>query len=284
MKAKTTLFEALISEAARFLDEDPCNRMGAAWGDERIWAAPLLGAAGGDDRIFELFKDKVDERHWLPAEAFAAGGYEAAASELSVVSWILPHNPVTKKENSLRTELTSERWARSRIFGEAANMELRDHITEFLRDAGYEAVAPMRLSGWTELESERYVYVSNWSERHVAHACGLGTFGLCDGLITPVGKAVRIGSVVLRGRIEPTPRPYTRHDEYCPFKIKKACGACIKRCPAGALSERGHDKRLCGAYLNQKTRPYVEERYGFKGYGCGLCQTAVPCSSGIPAF
>jgi epoxyqueuosine reductase QueG len=281
---ETSFFESLRSEAARFLDEDPCNRMGAAWGDERIWEAPLLGVARGDDPLFEVFKNKVDESHWLPVEAFAAGGYEAAADELSVISWILPHNPVTKKDNASRRELTSERWARSRIFGEAANVALRNHMTEFLRIAGCEAVAPMCLKSWSELKSERYVFVSNWSERHVAYACGLGTFGLCDGLITPLGKAVRIGSVVLRARLEPTPRPYTRYDEYCPFKTKKACGVCIKRCPVGALSPQGHDKMKCRAYLNGKTAPYVEEHYGFKGYGCGLCQTGVPCSSGIPAM
>ena len=280
--AETSLFESLHEEAALFLDENPCNRMGAAWGDERIWLAPLFGAARGEDPLFETFKDKVDERHWLPTEAFAAGGCQAAAEELSVVSWILPHNPTTKKDNASRTELTSERWARSRIFGEGANMALRDHLVAFLRSAGYEAVAPMRLKGWTELKSERYVFVSNWSERHAAYACGLGTFGLCDGLITPVGKAVRIGSLVLRARLKPTPRPYVRYDEYCPFKTKKSCGACIKRCPAGALSPQGHDKVKCSAYLGEKTAPYVNEHYGFKGYGCGLCQTGVPCASGMP--
>jgi epoxyqueuosine reductase QueG len=281
--AEASLFESLRDEAARFLDEDPCNRMGAAWGDERIWVAPLFGVARGDDPLFKTFKDKVDERHWLPAEAFTAGGRQATAEELSVVSWILPHNPVTKKDNASRTELTSERWARARIFGEGANMALRDHMIAFLQSAGYEAVAPMRLKGWTELKSKRYVFASNWSERHIAYACGLGTFGLCDGLITPVGKAVRIGSLVLRGQLAPTPRPYTRYDEYCPFKTKKSCGACIKRCPVGALSAQGHDKVKCSAYLGGKTAPYVEEHYGFKGYGCGLCQTGVPCASGIPA-
>jgi epoxyqueuosine reductase QueG len=140
----------------------------------------------------------------------------------------------------------------------------------------------MSLPGWRRLRSERLVYTSNWSERHIAHACGLGTFGLCDGLISPAGKAVRIGSIVLRGQIEPTPRPYIRHDEYCLFKADKTCGACIKRCPAGAITEHGHDKLLCSAYLDDKTAPYVQESYGFKGYGCGLCQTGVPCASGIP--
>ena len=279
------LFESICDEATRFLEEDPSNRMGGHLGEERIWSSPLLGAASGADPIFETFRDKVDERHWLPDEAFAAGGYAPVPSDqLSVVSWILPHTFITKKDNAQKKDVPSERWARSRINGEIANMKLRDTIVQFLRGAGYEAVSPMRLEGWTELKSERYVYASNWSERHIAHACGLGTFGLCDGLITPVGKAVRIGSVVLRAHLEPTPRPYTRYDEYCPFKTKHACGVCIKRCPVGALSEQGHDKRACHKFLDETARQYVETHYDIVGYGCGLCQTGVPCASGIPAF
>lgn len=279
------LFESIRNEAERFLKEDPGNIMRGTPGNEPIWSKPLLGVTRGDDPIFATFRDKVDERHWMPEEAFAAGGYaNIPPAELSVVSWILPHTDVTKKDNSLQKDLPSERWARSRIFGEHENNALRAHMVDFLKAKGYDVVAPMILKGWARMDSKRYVYVSNWSERHVAHACGLGTFGLCDGLITPVGKAVRIGSIVLRAHLEPTPRPYTRHDEYCPFKTKGTCGACIRRCPAGALSAHGHDKVLCSAYLDGKTAPYVEEAYGFKGYGCGLCQTGVPCSSGIPAM
>ncbi|MDR3230180.1 MAG: hypothetical protein LBT65_01965 [Synergistaceae bacterium] len=288
----STHLDSIQKEAERFLREDPGNLMGSLVreenkeensDDELIWATPLLGVARGDDPIFLEFRDRVDARHWTPAEAFAAGGYDPApAEELSVVSWILPHTPVTKRDNARQREWPSERWARSRIFGEAENNRLRDHMVEFLKASGHGVVAPMRLKGWTQMPSDRYVFVSNWSERHIAHACGLGTFGLCDGLITPVGKAVRIGSVVLRARLDPTPRPYTRYDEYCPFKTRGKCGACIKRCPAGALSERGHDKRLCSAYLDDATAPYVAENFKFTGYGCGLCQTSVPCTSGIP--
>jgi len=39
--------------------------------------------------------------------------------------------------------------------------------------------------------SEKYGYASSWSERHIAYVAGLGTFGFCDDLITPVGKAMR---------------------------------------------------------------------------------------------
>lgn len=49
----------------------------------------------------------------------------------------------------------------------------------------------------------------------------------------------------------------------------------------GAISEAGHDKLRREAHLN-RSRSYVNETYGFDGYGCGLCQVGVPCESGIP--
>ena len=65
-----------------------------------------------------------------------------------------------------------------------------------------------------------YVFASLLSERHAAYAAGLGTFGLCDGLITPKGKAMRCGSVVARIQIAATPRPYEDHHAYCLFYAK----------------------------------------------------------------
>ena len=68
---------------------------------------------------------------------------------------------------------------------------------------------------------------SQWSERHAAYASGLGTFGLCDGLITPKGKAVRFASVVTRIKVPPTQRPYKDHHAYCLHYAKGICGMCI---------------------------------------------------------
>jgi epoxyqueuosine reductase QueG len=110
----------------------------------------------------------------------------------------------------------------------------------------------------------------------------LGTFGLCDGLITPLGKAVRVGSVIARIKIPPTPRPYEDHRAYCLFHSKGICKKCVSRCPAGALTEAGHDKKKCRSHVRPVTEEYVKAHYGFDGFGCGLCQTGVPCESRIP--
>ncbi|HUT18848.1 MAG TPA: epoxyqueuosine reductase [Anaerolineae bacterium] len=251
---------------------------------ERAWGEPLVGFARGDDPLFEQYKEYVGPLHWTPLEAFARAFPEAHASpgELTVISWVLPQTAATRRDNRRQRIYPAERWARSRIFGEAFNNELRKHVADTLRAAGYAAVSPMLLPEWRSTDSERYVYASTWSERHAAYAAGLGTFGLCDGLITPAGKAMRAGSTVARISIDPTPRPYDDHHAYCLHYTHDICGECIDRCPVGAISRQGHDKVRCREHLGSATAPYVEENYGFAGYGCGLCQTGVPCEERIP--
>jgi len=250
---------------------------------ERAWAEPLIGFAAGDDPLWLAYKTHVGPEHWTPGEAFALAfpGERPAASALTVIAWILPQTEQTKADNRAETRFPAERWARSRIFGEAFNARLRQHVADSLTAAGYPAAAPHLLPGWTRVDSAQFVFSSTWSERHAAYAAGLGTFGLCDGLITAAGKAVRVGSVVARIPLPPTPRPYAHHRAYCAFYADGSCGECIGRCPAGALTVAGHDKRKCEAYVSA-TRSYVREQFGFEGYGCGLCQTDVPCESGIP--
>jgi epoxyqueuosine reductase QueG len=92
---------------------------------------------------------------------------------------------------------------------------------------------------------------------------------------------MRCGSVIAKIKIPPTPRPYKDHHAYCLFYSQGTCGKCIVRCPADAVTKSGHDKLKCKAYLD-KTRTYVTSNFGFEGYGCGFCQTGVPCESKIP--
>jgi hypothetical protein len=67
---------------------------------------------------------------------------------------------------------------------------------------------PFGKPSWSREIYLRYGFASKWSERHAAYVSGLGTFSLCDGLITPVGIAIRYGSVVSRIPIQPASRPY----------------------------------------------------------------------------
>jgi len=250
---------------------------------EAAWDSALVGFASGADPIWQQYKEYVGAFHWTPWEVFNQHCPEepAGPDELAVVSWVLPQREVVRKANRRSKKYPSEEWARIRVYGEEFNVALRRHVAKSLKQGGHAAIAPMLVSNWTIVNSERFSYASSWSERHAAHAAGLGTFGLCDGLITAKGKAMRVGSVVAKISIEPTPRPYADHRAYCLFFTDGTCGKCIDRCPVRAITESGHDKMKCRQHL-ARSREYVKKTYKFEGYGCGLCQVGVPCEAGIP--
>lgn len=252
---------------------------------EKAWLDPLVGFSRGNDSLYQEFNEKIGGFHWTPREVFNLTFPEVKPDpgQLTVISWTLPQTEVTKADNRKQAVYPSERWVRARIYGEEVNEKLRAHVVEKLSQSGIKAVAPMLSPHWRRETSERYGYASTWSERHAAYASGLGTFGLCDGLITPKGKAMRCGSVVAHIEITPTQRPYRDHHEYCPFFTQGICGSCIERCPAGAITEAGHDKVKCATYLRGPVTSYIQSHYGIDNpRGCGLCQTKVPCESKIP--
>jgi epoxyqueuosine reductase QueG len=253
---------------------------------EPAWEKPLVGFARGDDALWDEYKDHIGDFHWSPFEIFTATfpSVTVEPKDLTVISWILPQTKQTKLDQRKESHLPSERWARSRKYGEEYNVKLRLHLVKTLGDSGIEAVAPMLSPGWEIRISEKYGLASTWSERHAAYASGLGTFGLCDGLITKVGKAIRCGSVVARTPIEPTGRPYADHHAYCLYYSKGTCGKCIDRCPVGAITKDGHDKTKCQQYVDLETRSFINANFGFDAYGCGLCQVGVPCESRIPVL
>jgi epoxyqueuosine reductase len=283
MKKTADLASWITQTIEDFIEKSPENTLQNKAND-RAFDAPLVGFSSGADPIYETYKEVVGPFHWTPLQIFTQtfGDLSVTPEELTVISWILPQTGATKADNRKQTTYPAESWARARIFGEAVNEKLRGHVVAILQKNGYPALAPALSDQWARKKSERYVFASTWSERHAAYAAGLGTFGLCDGLITPKGKAMRTGSVVARIKIAPTQRPYADHHAYCLFYTQGICGKCIPRCPVGALSEAGHDKINCRNHIRPVTADYVKTHYGFDGYGCGLCQTKVPCESKIP--
>ena len=281
MAASTEWIRSLI---VNYITDSPENHLADA-NRERAFDKPLVGFANGADPIFNDYKRHVGPFHWTPQDIFSLTfpGINAVAKNLTVISWILPQTKATKSDNRREKKFPAERWVRARMFGEHVNVKLRQYITQSLTDQGFAAVAPMLTPQWGRKISEEHGYASTWSERHIAYACGLGTFGLSDGLITPLGKAMRTGSVVVNWELPVEPRPYTDHHAYCLHFTHGICGKCITRCPAGAITTKGHDKVKCKKYLRNEAAAFILSAYGFEnGRGCGLCQTKVPCESHIP--
>ena len=260
------------------------NELHLGGGREPAWDEPLVGFSRGSDPLYQRFKEDIG-----PFCLDAAGDLRGDLSRCSGRTGRVDRDqldPAADRADQTRQQqgdgLPAERWAHSRKEGEDFNVNLRNHVVAVLREAGYEAVAPMLSPLWKWEKSDRYGFASSWSERHAAYAAGLGTFGLCDGLITPRGKAMRCGSVVARIAVPPSQRPYDDHHAYCLFYFDGSCGKCIKRCPADAISREGHDKEKCRRYLHDVTEQYSRSRFGVDTHPCGLCQTGVPCEAKIP--
>ncbi len=266
-----------------FVAQSPLNDMDLGV-REKIFDAPLVGFSSGTDPLYDEYKSHIGSFYFTPLELFEKSfpDKKVTAEGLTVISWIIPSTAATRNEHGAQKRYPSERWVRTRDLGEKFNNAIRIHVFEQLKEAGIAAVAPLLAPHWARYSDEPYAPCSNWSERHAAYAAGLGTFGLCDGLITPVGKAVRIGSVIAAIQITPSTKPYDDHHAYCLHFTENICRKCIPRCPVKALSEEGHDKKTCMQYTEYTMNKYIKKEYGFETYACGLCQCDVPCTDKIP--
>jgi epoxyqueuosine reductase len=242
---------------------DPRNRVRKG---VYFYDAPLVGVASADDPIFDRFREPEAAgfifRH--PAEWLSAAR--------SVISYFLPFTAEMRALNE-PPGIPAREWLLERGRGGLINRELRNGLAEMLRTAGHNAVAPVSSPEFTVRG-----HSSNWPERHIGYAAGLGTFGLNGSLLTEAGCAGRWGSVVTSLVLEPTPRLYEGPYDYCLHYRNGTCTECASRCPVNALNPEGRNLDLCEKYCGYVAR----EIHGTSYEHCGKCQSAVPCAAGIP--
>jgi len=247
-----------------FVREDRRNAL-AAHGGMRIYDAPLVGVAAAGDPWFDRLTEPgivgpphLGPRDWLPGCR-------------SVISYFLPFSAEVLDSNRA-PGLPSEIWVSARIDGETFNQAVRVFLTQALAALGAQACAPA-----LDPRFQVRARIANWAERHAGFVAGLGTFGLHRALITAKGSTGRIGSVLTTLALPPTPRPYTRFDEYCLYLSHGTCGVCMAHCPPGAISAAGKDHQICSDYIDREIMPRFAPRYG-----CAKCNMRVPCERGIP--
>jgi epoxyqueuosine reductase len=279
--AEDVMKKVIEEEIRRFVLTSPDNRF--ADGVAQYFEEPIIGYASATDPLFQDYKSIIGNYHLTPAEIMATCYGEEIGRAATVICWILPISRAAREDNRSETEHPSLRWAQTRSMGERFNSLLRKHVADMLTLFGDQAVAPLLSGLWRPMRDPPAGLSSTWSERHAAYAAGLGTFSLNDGLITEKGIAHRCGSVITDIPLEPTPRTAADPFANCLYFSKGgACGVCVSRCPAGAISTAGHDKEKCSAFVYGTLRETIGQQYGIMETGCGLCQTKVPCEACSP--
>ena len=238
-----------------------------------LFEEPLTGIAAASDLLFLQYKKpEVIGSEWMMPN-------EWLPNAKSVISMFFPFTEDVRKSNRGNGSIPSEEWLYGRVEGEFWITKFMENLEIQFNKKGFQTCIPAQDSRFfTKSAMQDTAYgkdlhiVSAWSERHAAYACGLGTFGLSRGIITKKGMAGRLASILLDESFTPDRRDYTGIYDYC---IR--CGACISKCPMGAISlEYGKNNTLCREF-SQKMRDLYKPRYG-----CGKCQLGVPCEHGIP--
>jgi len=260
--------ESFIKMAVEFTELSSINRVSEEMAltpetvGMRIFDAPIAGFASASDPIFERYKDPaVQSERCLSVDEWLPGAK-------TVISLFLPISETPRRTNKADMSWPSPEWIHTRWEGEKFQDSLRHYLCDALRARGYRTCMPSH-------DDPRYSVidlVSNWSERHVAYACGLGTFNLAANILTERGCAGRLISIITDWEAEPTPRTYEGVYDNCIM-----CGECIGHCPVNAIA--------FGKIKNHKDCRKFQKRVGDTDrdrYGCGKCQVAVPCEFQLP--
>ena len=289
------------SDPGRFLENaikayvatSPLNCL-TAFNNAPLYDEPIFAFANGDDAIFQDLKKIVGDFHLTPREALEKRiqakrwryGMNTDMKQVSVISYALPITYETRLSERATSYGGSVRYNHTRWQGGIFYPTIANHIVSLLEMTGNNAIAPSGASFFETRETPNG-RMANWSERHIAYASGLGTFGLNGLLITPRGCAVYLGAVVCDLALTPTPRVYESHVANCLFYYDGSCRQCLERCMASAISEQGRSNLKCRENLG-KNQPDLLKKLGKDqeliglAPACGLCSTSVPCEDRIP--
>lgn len=268
--------QRLIEFAENYAENSPFRRISP--GEELspecvglvVFDLPLIGIAAASDPLFHELKkpEAVGEDLLLPEEWLPGAK--------SVISFFMPAADEVRDDNIKHRDTPSHKWMQMTSEGSRVIRALGKAMCEYIESLGYRALMPMndkRFYGYryVEQDGDRH-YLSAWSERHAAYIAGLGTFSLTRGLITRRGMAGRFGSIITDLELEADTRGYSGIYDYCIM-----CGACVKRCPAGAITiEGGKRNDICAPFIDKLCAAYPPRN------SCGKCQVGVPCEKGIP--
>lgn len=243
---KKKIEDIVIEYVAKYPEEN---------GTPDIWRTPLVGYADAKEGYIRTLKEVVIDTHAMP-EDFLEGANV-------VIAYFIPFKKELAATNiGVEDNAASAEWAEAYKVTNTMMGKLSTYLAEELNKMGYRATVPVNAG----LLSDSLK--SNWSQRHVARAAGLGTFGINNMLITKEGCCGRYNTVVADIPVEPD-KPLEH--ENCLYKSKGLCKKCVTNCFYGALTEEGFDRFKCFEAC-EKNR----EVFGVDV--CGKCATNIPCA------
>jgi epoxyqueuosine reductase QueG len=231
-------------------------------GTEGFWQEPLLISAPIDDR-FDILPQVAFNEHLHP--------HDLLPSAKSLVVFFVPFKRELVKENKLG-DRPCRNWGLAYVQTNDLIDRLSQEMEKLLAAAGFKSGIASATHNFDE-----DILMARWSHKHLAHLANLGRFGTHCLLITPVGCAGRLGSLVTEAELGDHPAIDT--DEACLLKAGKKCGKCIEACPVAALGQNGFDRQTCWDRLNEnrKILDYFSDLPETTDV-CGKCAALMPCS------
>jgi len=239
--------DALRDEIAAFAAAHPAKE----------FLRDVLAATGpADDPRWDLLPEVAHPGHLRPRDLLPGAR--------SVAAWFFAFSEEVIRGN-MGGEWASEGWARAYLAVNTLIADTAAHLGGRLEAAGYRAAADPPTHKF-----DPETLAAPWSHRHAAWVCGLGTFGHHNLLITALGPAGRLGSLVTDAPIEPSPPP---PGELCPARSGGICRICASACPIEAFGEAGFDRHACRARCDENAA-----RFAALGRAdvCGKCAVACP--------
>jgi len=219
---------------------------------------PLIGYAEAPNPLFLKLKEVANPAHLLPEELLPGAK--------TVVAIFLPYTReiIESNKNGL---YPSELWAKAYIKTNRLLWKIIQKIKEELKNYGFKAEGLM-----PTYQFDKKVLKAVWSHKHVAYIAGLGTFGLNNLLITPLGSGGRFGSFVTDAEITPTPTI----EPYLQCWRSEGCTYCRDICPVKALKDDNNafDRQKCYAWCVKCGEAFSDAN---PVEICGKCATG-PCA------
>ena len=237
------------------------------------YGQPLVGFADAFHPYIQNLPHLISPTHELPQNILPDARI--------IIAYFVPFTKELAKANRMDTLLASPEWARAYEETNALFAELNSKLITFIQEnAGLAGITPKAAT------FDQKLLISDWSQRHIAYAAGLGTFGINNMLLTRHGCCGRFSTVVTNLNLAPD-API--ESDFCLYKKNGTCGACVKHCPTGALTTDGYDRFKCYALCQENAKIYnmfgssytTEDGTGVNSVGsevCGKCITGSPCA------